>query len=138
MLSCPKCCFENDPDALECKHCGIVFEKYPSYLENTIKRKQIEDKGAKKIRRRMLISFALFIFYVPAGGLIRTITGSDKISFIFVLIYFGFLAFFLFLWTFSVCPRCEKYFFYDWYSYRKCFKSHPFRTKCINCGFSIK
>ena len=138
MLSCPKCGRENNVDALECINCGIVFEKYTDYLIKKTEQRIIENKGAKKLKRRILFTPLLIILYVPAGSLVHTVSGSDKLSILFILIYLVFTAFFLFLWLFSICPRCGKYFFYDWFSYRKYFRSHPFRKKCINCGFSIK
>ena len=53
MVSCPQWHLENDSYALECRHCGIVFDKYSDYLTHLAKRKEIETKGANRIKKRI-------------------------------------------------------------------------------------
>ena len=41
---CPKCGFQNQPQAPECLRCGIIFNKYEAYLEK--KRRAVEETNA--------------------------------------------------------------------------------------------
>ena len=123
MLICPKCGRENDSGDNECQNCGIVFDKYHEYIERRTARQEIEKNRAKILRRRILITPLLFILYIPVIALVHTVLGSDRISIVFGLLYMGLVALSVIKWVFSVCPRCDKHFFYDWYSYRKFFKT---------------
>ena len=87
-----------------------------------------EKKGVRKIRIRRAIGFLMMLLYVPICGFIGNISISVFFAGLFGFAYFFFMAFLLFIVSFSKCPRCKNKFFY----------MNGFASQCAHCGLSIK
>lgn len=80
-MKCPKCGSFNDDGALECRYCGIYFEKYKKYLENK-KNKSVDSSQANseivnlgmteprqsKSKPKRIARYRLFSSVVLIGG----------------------------------------------------------------------
>jgi len=91
-----------------------------------------ELKGAIRLRKLRLSLFLLFIFYLPYGALVMSISPSEQVGFVFVIIYFCAIAFVAFWYSFAKCPRCNK--FFTWTG----LFANGFTSKCLHCGLSIR
>lgn len=101
-------------------------------MEKSLATTPEEKEGVRRIRRRRILSFILFLSYVPSVGVIHTWTGSDTIAITVGLMIFVTIGGLWLLLALAKCPRCKKLFFSKWYW------SNGFSSKCLHCGLSIK
>jgi len=86
----------------------------------------------RKLRLSLFLFFLLFLFYLPYGAMVMSISISEKVSMVLILIYFCSLAFVGFWYNFAKCPRCNKFFsLIGLYA-------NGFTSKCLHCGLSIR
>ena len=141
MPNCPKCHTSYQSDETECSNCGIVFEKYQQFTENAEKKRQAEIKGAKYIRRSIILCVSLFCLIVPSFGVTYILTQSDALS----LSIAGALIFSLLVSILNIflvkCPRCNNSFIFNFMTTEGTIKSiYPLSMglSCNHCGFNVR
>ncbi len=91
-----------------------------------------ELKGVIRLRKLRLSLFLLFLFYLPYGAMVMSISISERVRMVLLIICFCTLAFVGFLYNFAKCPRCNKFFSLIGLSL------NGFTSKCLHCGLSIR
>ena len=87
--------------------------------------------GIKKLRRRKRLPVFLFLILMPIMFILNFVENN---YFAAKLVYYLFaisLIFSIFLFFFTKCPRCERYFQGFWGLL------NPFRNECVHCGLRI-
>ena len=141
MPNCPKCGDSYQPNETECSNCGIVFAKYQTYKENAEIKRQAEIKGAKYIRRSIILCVSLFVLFIPSVAFTYILTNSDKLSWSVA----GLLIFLLLISALNIlfvkCPRCNNSFIFNFMTLDGQIKSiYPFSMglSCNHCGFNVR
>ena len=109
-----------------------MFSDYFKKVTHSKPKNETELKGAIRLRRLRLSLFFLFLGYLPYGGFVMSISPTEQIGFIFIIIYFCVVIIVGFLFAFALCPRCRKIF--TW----KMLYANGFTSKCVYCGLSIR
>lgn len=89
-----------------------------------------EIQFARDIRKKRIITFLLFISYVPSILLIDFIFNSKFLFGLTITVYLLLILWLSFKWLNAICPRCGKRFFSR-------FIANPFTSKCMHCDLSI-
>ena len=141
MPNCPKCWDSFQLSETECSNCGIVFAKYQNYKENAENKRQVEIKGAKYIRRSIILCVSLFAMFIPSVAVTYILTKSDRLSWSIA----GVLFFLLLISALNIlvvkCPLCNNSFIFNLRTIEGQIKSvYPLSKglSCNHCGFNVR
>jgi len=88
--------------------------------------------GIKKLRRRKRLPLITVVVFLPVLIFLSNVFTNDLLIVIAAIIYVVSFTTSFFVFAFTKCPKCSRYFQGFWGLF------NPFTYACVHCGLRIK